>query len=488
MNNEPFSVIDLVNMTPCASPEDAVEKLQSLYAQQLEQIRQRFEVYATGKPMDDAAENGVYPLLAVSVPAKQMRQTSMLSMGRIAGETLHAITIARPDLFEDYLREQLAYVENRFDVSIYVGLSDVPIPLTFALEQATAQLEGNQKDGLQYFFHLPNLAATNDDIVDGRKILQRSGPLPLSLFTAERVDYSLHRIQHYTATNPEHFQPFILFTNYQRYVDEFVETGREAVMAGDADMLVEPGGRITKADGCPNCDQLVKMPQMPAYHLVRPDGRGVTLVNIGVGLSNAKNITDHLAVLRPHAWLMIGHCGALRRSQRLGDYVLAHAYLRDDNVLDHVLPPSIPLPNIAEVQVALTQSVLDETGLNRKELKKHLRTGTVVTTDDRNWELEFENIASRLNQARAIAIDMESATVAANGYRYRVPYGTLLCASDRPLHGEIKLPGMADAFYQERVGQHLKIGLRTVEYLAKEAKDGTLHSRKLRSFDEPLFR
>ena len=69
------------------------------------------------------------------------------------------------------------------------------------------------------------------------------------------------------------------------------------------------------------------------------DGRGVTLVNIGVGPSNAKTITDHLAVLRPHGWLMVGHCGGLRQSQLIGDYVLAHAYLRDDHVLDDMLPP-----------------------------------------------------------------------------------------------------------------------------------------------------
>lgn len=488
MQDAAFSPIDLTNLSRCASPDDAVDKILSLYQEQIALIEQRFSVYSSGHAMDDAAPNGVYPLLAVSVPARQVRQTSMLSMGRIAGETLHAITITRPDLFEAYLRDQLAYVENRFDVDIYVGLSETPIPITFAIEAATMELNTNQKEGLQYFFHLPNLAATNDDIVDGRKILQRSGPLPLSLFTAERVDYSLHRIRHYTGTDPQYVQPFILFTNYQRYVAEFVETALEEVKAGRAEMLVEPGNCITRADGVPSCEKLSKMPQMPAYHLVRGEGRGVTLVNIGVGPSNAKNITDHLAVMRPHAWLMIGHCGALRRSQRLGDYVLAHAYLRDDQVLDHVLPPSIPLPNIAEVQQALTEAVLDVTGLDRMELKKHLRTGTVVTTDDRNWELEFENIAARLNQARAIAIDMESATIAANGYRYRVPYGTLLCASDRPIHGEIKLPGMADAFYQERVGQHLKIGLRTVDYLAEEAQSGRLHSRKLRSFDEPLFR
>ncbi|MEM6850496.1 MAG: AMP nucleosidase, partial [Pseudomonadota bacterium] len=215
---------------------------------------------------------------------------------------------------------------------------------------------------------------------------------------------------------------------------------------------------------------------------------GITLVNIGIGPSNAKTATDHLAVLRPHVWLMVGHCGGLRRTQRLGDYVLAHAYLRDDKVLDSALPPAIPLPTIAEVQVAMTNAVAEITGQSGRELKEHLRTGTVVTTDDRNWELRFDALATRFNLSRAIAIDMESATIAANGYRFRVPYGTLLCVSDRPLHGEIKLPGMADVFYQERVSQHLKIGIRALEMMREEARQGGLHSRKLRSFDEPVFR
>src|SRR3712207_5197416 len=90
---------------------------------------------------------------------------------------------------------------------------------------------------------------------------------------------------------------------------------------------------------------------MPAYHLLRRDGRGgVTLVNIGVGPSNAKTITDHLAVLRPHCWMMIGHCGGLRRSQQLGDYVLAHAYIRQDHVLDEDLPLWVPIPALAEIR------------------------------------------------------------------------------------------------------------------------------------------
>ena len=82
---------------------------------------------------------------------------------------------------------------------------------------------------------------------------------------------------------------------------------------------------------------------------------------------------------------------------------------------------------------------------------------------------------------------MESATVAANGFRFRVPYGTLLCVSDKPAHGEIKMRSMANAMYRESISQHLKIGLEAVKIL-REGGIGQIHSRKLRSFDEPAFR
>ncbi|MEL6378872.1 MAG: AMP nucleosidase, partial [Pseudomonadota bacterium] len=422
------------------------------------------------------------------VSAEKSTQTSKLALGGVARQSMHGCAITRPALYSEFFRDQIDRIIKRFDARIFVGQSFIRIPLTFALEKATAALTADMRGDLQQYFSMPNLVSTNDDIVDGQRILQRTGAMPLTLFSAERVDYSLHRIQHYTATRPAHFQRYILFTNYQRYVDEFADHAKAQVAAGKADAYVEPGDRIHKKDATPDTPPLSKLPQMPAYHLVQGAHEGVTLVNIGVGPSNAKTITEHLAVLRPHVWLMIGHCGGLRRTQRLGDYVLAHAYLRDDGVLDDVLPPSVPLPTIAEVQLAMTRAVQEVSGVEESELKEHLRTGTVVTTADRNWELRFEQNAVRLNQARAIAIDMESATIAANGYRYRVPYGTLLCVSDRPLHGEIKLPGMADAFYQERVSQHLDIGLKAIDLLRVEAKAGTLHSRKLRSFDEPLMR
>ena len=125
---------------------------------------------------------------------------------------------------------------------------------------------------------------------------------------------------------------------------------------------------------------------MPAYHLLSKEGEGITLVNIGVGPSNTKNITDHLAVLRPHCWLMVGHCGRLRQSQRIGDYVLAHAYLRKDCVLDDILPVSVPIPPIAEVQIAMFDAALEVTREDSDTLTRLLRTGTVVSFADRNWE------------------------------------------------------------------------------------------------------
>ena len=105
-----------------------------------------------------------------------------------------------------------------------------------------------------------------------------------------------------------------------------------------------------------------------------------------------------------------------------------------------------------------------------------MRTGTVASTDNRNWELlpiaRAQHAERRFSQSRAIALDMESATIAANGFRFRVPYGTLLCVSDKPLHGEIKLPGMANDFYRERVDQHLRIGICALGE-ARRAATGT---------------
>jgi AMP nucleosidase len=284
----------------------------------------------------------------------------------------------------------------------------------------------------------------------------------------------------------------VIFTNYAFYLDEFCRIALEYMASGhpDYEEFVEPGGfttRNVRLGGGTTGTRATRMPQMPAYHLKLGPSRGITFVNIGVGPSNAKTITDHIAVLRPHAWIMLGHCAGLRNSQELGDYVLAHAYVREDHVLDADLPVTVPIPALAEVQVALEQAVREVTHTEGIDVKRIMRTGTVATFDNRNWELRDQReITRQLSQSRAVALDMESATIAANGFRFRVPYGTLLCVSDKPLHGELKLPGMASDFYRTQVSRHLLIGLRAMEILRDQPPE-RLHSRKLRSFAETAF-
>ncbi len=480
-----FEYVHATELELCESPQAAFDRLVQLYDEAIAEIEKSFATFSRDENPPKTG-NPTYPYLSVDVAFGDMPRTN-LAFGKVSKPGRYGTTITAPRLFRAYLIEQLTLLTQNYKVAIYVGKSRDPIPLTFAVERAASQMDAQRRLKLAERFPLPRLDAAHDAIVDGGK-WPGPGPAPLSLFSAERIDFSLHRLRHYTGADPVHFQSFVLFTNYQRYIDEFVVYCQKELEEGRAQSFVEPGNRISERGKEPSAPPLAKLPQMPAYHLVQPGGEGITLVNIGVGPSNAKTVTDHLAVLRPHVWLMVGHCGGLRANQRLGDYVLAHAYLRDDQVLDDMLPTEIPVPPIAEVQVALAQAVSEITGVKGQVLKERLRTGTVVTTADRNWELRFAEQAQRFNQSRAIAIDMESATIAANGYRFRVPYGTLLCVSDRPLHGEIKLPGMADTFYEERVSQHLQIGIRALELLRAEAHAGTLHSRKLRSFTEPAFR
>ncbi|WP_204112656.1 AMP nucleosidase [Shimia biformata] len=416
---------------------------------------------------------------------------SRLSFGHVAEPGTHAATVTRPDLFRNYLEQQIRLLIHNHGVPVVIGPSSTPIPVHFAVagdDSIVVPQEGASDFILRDVFDVPDLSTTNDDIVNGTANAAEDGTQPLAPFTAQRVDYSLARLSHYTATDPTHFQNHVLFTNYQFYVTEFEAYARQVLADPDSgySSFVSTGNvEITDPDTpIPAVD---KQPQMPTYHLKRPDGNGITLVNIGVGPSNAKTATDHIAVLRPHAWVMVGHCAGLRNSQSLGDFVLAHAYLREDHVLDDDLPVWVPIPALAEVQIALEQAVADVTDLKGYDLKRVMRTGTVATIDNRNWELrEHTGPVQRLSQSRAIALDMESATIAANGYRFRVPYGTLLCVSDKPLHGELKLPGMASDFYKTQVARHLMIGIKAMETL-RDMPLERLHSRKLRSFDETAF-
>ncbi|WP_028101036.1 AMP nucleosidase [Pseudoduganella violaceinigra] len=481
-------------------PSAALAQVRAIYDESIRFLRESLQRFVEGETPTERVR-ACYPYVRVQTETVA-RADSRLSFGFVAGPGAFETTLTRPDLFEGYYQEQFRLLlqnHGQQQMQLKIGLSAQPIPIHFSFaehDHIEGSLSAERRQLMRDVFDLPNLAAMDDGIANGTYEAPPGEAQPLSLFTAPRVDYSLQRLRHYTGTSPEHFQNFVLFTNYQFYIDEFVRLGHELMASPDSDgyvAFVEPGNIVTRRVGHamqPGDDLGAappRLPQMPGYHLVRADGSGITMVNIGVGPANAKTATDHIAVLRPHAWLMLGHCAGLRNTQQLGDYVLAHGYVREDHVLDEDLPLWVPIPALAEVQVAIESAVAEVTQLGGHDLKRVLRTGTVASTDNRNWELLPQRTPERrFSQSRAVALDMESATIAANGFRFRVPYGTLLCVSDKPLHGEIKLPGMANQFYRDRVDQHLRIGIRALELL-RGLGSAKLHSRKLRSFAEVAF-
>lgn len=483
---EPFEK-KLTKIKVFSNAFEAFHYIKELYEYNTSLLLESVDAIFTKQKLKDT-DLPCYPAIAFNIKPENLKKDGRLSYGIIQEAGLYYTTVTRPDVFEEYYIEQIKLLIENHKTEVIIGQSDLPIPLPFVIEGSTFSFTKKQADRVKEGFVLPNLSRIDDSIANGT-YRNTDNMKPLSLFPAERTDYSLNRLQHYSGTTPDHFQNFILLTNYQRYIDSFIDYAKERIQNDSRyTALVGPNNQLLYGtDDNASDNTPTHLPQMPTYHLKTKNHNGITFVNIGVGPSNAKTITDHLAVLRPHCWIMIGHCAGLRSTQELGDYVLAHAYVREDNVLNNNLPTWVQIPALAEVQVALQEASSTINQVTKTQIKEHFRTGTVLTTDNRNWELESSQMYERIQQSRAIAVDMESATIAGNGFRFRVPYGTLLCVSDKPIHGEIKLQGMANEFYKKRVQQHLHVGLKTIDNLLENGID-QLHSRKLRGFDDPPFR
>ena len=477
-----------------ATPDEAIDRLVRLYDEATQALRGAVERFLKNGEPPSAATRALfrYPELRLTYAPGGPALPSARAFAKFSEAGVYATTVTQPAEFRGYLSEQLEPLVSEYGATIDVGVGAQEIPYPYVIESGDELTRGGADAAeLARFFPVPSLATIGDETADGEFVF---GPeRPLALFDAPRVDYSLRRLVHYTGSDWRAMQPWVLLTNYHRYVDQFVHWAMKQLHAGaGVAKVILPGDVVISASMSPDeAEARVAAVawhrfQMPAYHCVRADGRGVSLVNIGVGPSNAKTITDHIAVLRPHCWLMVGHCAGLRQSQVIGDYVLAHAYLRRDNILDEAAPLMVPIPALAEVQIALQEAVAKVTGDRGEALKRRLRTGTVVTNDDRNWELRWSKERRLINISRAIAVDMELATVATQGFRMRVPYGTLLCVSDKPLHGEIKLPGAANAFYERAIAEHLQIGIAAISPLAEPGRYAAL--AQARSFDEPPFR
>lgn len=472
----------------CKNANEAVKALETLYANSVQDLRR-----AVGNP--SAVQSlkqefrGTYPYIGLWGKGAENICEALRSWAILRQDGYYGTTVTHPGLFKDYWQEQLELLFSTHEICCVVGRSSRFIPIYFLKDDVLSHAKDISE--IKGMLTTPSPKDMDDQIANGTVAWDQMPIKPLSYFSAERTDYSLARIQHYCGTHASYFQKFILLTNYQRYVDLFFDYAKNTLSQLNSTYThwVEPKDKQLLAEDMElsTTREAGYHFQMPAYHLIRPDGNGISLVNIGVGPSNAKNMTDHLAVLRPHCWIMLGHCAGLRQSQRLGDYVLAHGYMRDDHVLDEGLSPTIPLPPIEAIQTALLYSVQKICQFSEGDMLSRVRCGTIVSTGDRNWELDVLNRSQIFRQCRAIALDMESGIIAANGFRFRVPYGTLLCVSDRPLHGELKLQSMAQTFYEQRVKEHLSIGISAVEELRKLGPE-RLHTPELRGFQDVLFR
>lgn len=398
-------------------------------------------------------ERVVYPKICVEVTEwRPIDRTEPFSYVDHAGE--YSAVLSRPTLMRRYLTEQLERLAGNYPCVISVGPSTVQIPPEYIdnIPTLPARTAGLPR---------PSLDDVDDAIIDAEWDAFHGEQAPLVQFSPQRFDIACKRIEHYTGLPVSTVQRYILFTNYPMHMEEFEAFGRAHAQ--------EESSRYTDFVAAEGTFQ------MPRYDLVAPENTGVTIINIGVGPSNAKTITDCLAVLRPECWIMIGHCAGLDGRMRIGDLILGNAYQRRDHILDDRIGWNIPIPAIPEVQRALEKAVVKVYGKDNELM----RTGTVMSTDDRNWEWHTDkNLWELLRGSTAVAVDMESATLATNGYRYRVPYGTLLSVSDLPLHNVPKLPSGAQAFYASSKQAHVMCAIKAVEAMA--AKPHKLHTRKLR--------
>lgn len=249
-------------------PVLAFEELLRIYERNTLFIRESFYRYISGENRSDQRTRACYPAIRLHVPDHQ-EVDSRLSYGHTTEPGLYQTTITQPQQFKSYLLEQIGLIMKNHQLPVEIGESDIPIPLHFAFTGGQ-YVEGVYADtigsSLRNFFDVPDLAVMDDAIVNGTLREEPGQPGPLAPFTAPRIDYSLHRLQHYTATAPEHFQNFVLFTNYQFYVDEFIERAAQLIEddASGYTALVEPGNHITRKGRPDPSQRLQRLPQMPA--------------------------------------------------------------------------------------------------------------------------------------------------------------------------------------------------------------------------------
>ena len=235
----------------------------------------------------------------------------------------------------------------------------------------------------------------------------------------------------YTKRKLEEFDEYILLTNFNKYVELFAEKFGVEVVGRDANM--------TSASAC-----------------------GITIINFGMGSPNAAIVMDLLSAVKPKACLFLGKCGGIGKSQQLGDLILPLAAIRGEGTSNDYLPAEVPALPAFMLQRAVSSSIRD--------MGYDYWTGTVYSTNRRIWEHD-DDFKEFLRATRAMAVDMETATLFVTGFANRIPTGALLLVSDQPMTPEgVKTEKSDNLVTQNFVDNHLNIGIASLRMIIDEKK------------------
>ncbi len=230
----------------------------------------------------------------------------------------------------------------------------------------------------------------------------------------------------YTGVKLEDFGKYILLTNFDNYVKKFAEWNNVDVEGQDKAMRSATGG-------------------------------GITIINFGMGSPNAATIMDCLSAIKPEACVFLGKCGGLKKKNDIGDFILPIAAIRGEGTSNDYFPPEVPaLPSFA-LQKAMSTTIRDN--------NQDYWTGTVYTTNRRVWEWD-DHFKEYLRKIRAMAIDMETATIFSTAFYNEIPTGAILLVSDQPMIVDgIKTEASDKVVTSSYVDLHLKIGIESLKQL-----------------------
>jgi len=187
---------------------------------------------------------------------------------------------------------------------------------------------------------------------------------------------------------------------------------------------------------------------------------GITMINFGMGSANAATVMDLLSAIKPKACLFLGKCGGLKKKNKLGDLILPIAALRGEGTSNDYFPPEVPALPAFNLQKAVSTTI--------RNYHRDYWTGTVYSTNRRVWEHD-EEFKSYLRRIRAMAVDMETATIFITGFYNKIPCGALLLVSDQPMIPEgVKTAASDEKVTQEYADLHLRIGIDSLREIIND--------------------